>query len=68
LARPGNPLDHIAARHKALKLLITVGLRPVVNFINIKRVNFTYESLFSNYILALNELSYEKRARKTFMK
>ncbi len=41
---------------------------PIVNFINVKHANFTYESLFSTYILALNELSYEKRAHKTLMK
>ncbi len=40
----------------------------MVNFINVKRPNFTYESLFSSYILALNKLSYEKRARKMLMK
>jgi len=27
-----------------------------------------YERLFSSYVLALNELSYEKRARKMLMK
>jgi len=39
-----------------------------VNFINIKCTNFTYESLFSSYVLALNELSYKKYACKTLMK
>jgi len=41
---------------------------PIANFFKVKRANFTYESLFSSYILALNELSYEKRAHKTLMK
>ncbi len=39
-----------------------------VNFINDKCANFTYKSLFSSYILALNELSYEKHARKMLTK
>jgi len=43
-------------------------LSPRVNFINLKRTNFTYERLFSSYIWALNELSYKKRAQKTLMK
>ncbi len=43
-------------------------LESLVNVIDIKRTNFMHESLFSSYILALNELSYEKRARKTLMK
>ncbi len=41
---------------------------PAVNFIYVKLANFTYESLFSSYVLDLNELSYEKHARKTLMK
>jgi len=41
---------------------------PVVNFINVKCANFTYKSLFSSYVLALNELSYEKFVRKMLMK
>jgi len=40
----------------------------VVNFINVKRANFTYKSLFSSYVWALNKFSYEKCARKTLMK
>jgi len=40
----------------------------VVNFINVKRVNFTYGSLFSSYVLALNKLSYKKCVSKTLMK
>ena len=43
-------------------------LRPGVNFINVKRAHFSYERLFSSYVLALNELSYEKFARLTLMK
>jgi len=39
-----------------------------VNFINIKLAHFSYKLLFSSYILALNELSYEKFARLTLMK
>jgi hypothetical protein len=50
-----------------------------VNFINILRTRFfvrkrifgakiLYESLFSGYVLALNKLSYEKRAHKMLMK
>jgi len=42
--------------------------RTVVNFINVKRANFTYESLFSSYVLALNELSYERLVGKSLMK
>jgi len=42
-------------------------LTPMVNFINVKRANFR-ESLFSSYVLALNELLYEKRLRKILMK
>jgi len=41
---------------------------PSVNFINVNRARFSYEWLFSSYILALNELSYEKSARLTLMK
>ncbi len=41
---------------------------PGVNFINVKRAHFSYERQFSSYVLALNELSYEKRARLTLMK
>jgi len=41
---------------------------PVVNFINVKRTNFTYESIFSSYILALNKILYEEGARKMLMK
>jgi len=33
-------------------------------FINILCAIFLYERLFSSYVLALNELSYEKRAQK----
>jgi len=39
-----------------------------VNFINVKRAHFLYERLFSSYVLALNELSYEKFVRLTLMK
>jgi len=39
-----------------------------VNFINILHARFLYERLFSSYILALNELSYKKRASKMLMK
>jgi hypothetical protein len=39
-----------------------------VNFINILRTNFSYECLFSCYILALLKNSYEKCSRKTLMK
>ncbi len=35
--------------------------KPAVNFINGKRTNFTYESLFSSYVLALNKLSYKNK-------
>ena len=45
-----------------------VKLTPVVNFINVKGANFTYESLFSSYILALNKHLYKKHVRKTLMK
>jgi len=43
-----------------------LNFSPVVNFINVKRANFTYESLFSSYVLALKKLSYEKSSRKTW--
>jgi len=36
---------------------------PVVNFINVFRSNFSYKSLFSSYILALNKVLYEKCER-----
>jgi len=39
-----------------------------VDFINIKRAPFSYKRLFSSYVLALNELSYEKFPRLTLMK
>ncbi len=39
-------------------------LSPEVNFINVKRANFTYERLFSSFVLALNELLYKKCAQK----
>ncbi len=39
-----------------------------VNFINVKCENFTCESIFSSYVLALNKFSYKKRAGKTLMK
>jgi len=42
--------------------------QPGVNFINVKRANFTYECRFSSYILALSKNSYEKFARLTLMK
>ncbi len=48
--------------------ILRVSFGPSVNFINVKRTNFTYESLFSSYVLALNELSYKKRACKMLMK
>ncbi len=40
-------------------------LSPVVN---VKRTNFTYEPLYSSYILALNKLLYKKCVQKTLMK
>ncbi len=45
-----------------------VKLTHVVNFINLKRANYTYKSIFYSYVLALNKLSYKKRAHKMFMK
>ncbi len=51
-----------AVRRTLMKL--TLGL----NFINVKRANFTYESLFYGYVLALNEVLYKKHACKTLMK
>ncbi len=39
---------------------ILVILISIVNFINVKRKNFTYERLYSSYILALNKLLYKK--------
>ncbi len=41
---------------------------PSVNFINVKCAHFSNERLFSSYVLALNELMYEKFARSTLMK
>jgi len=41
---------------------------PVVNFINVKRANFSYKLCFSSYVLALAKKSYEKIVRKTLMK
>jgi hypothetical protein len=43
-------------------------LTPCVNFINVLHARFLYERLFSSYVLALNKLSYKKRAHKTMMK
>jgi len=53
----------VIAAHKTL-----VNLTPGVNFIKVKGENFMYKRLFSSYILALNELLYEKRAQKMLMK
>jgi len=39
-----------------------------VNFINVKRTNFSYERHFSSYVLALSKNSYKKFARFTLMK
>jgi len=39
-----------------------------VNFINILHAHFSYEYLFSAKSLALNKLSYKKRAHKMLMK
>ncbi len=44
-------------RHKMLIILTLV-----VNFINVKCTHLSYKSLFSTYVFALNELSYEKRS------
>ncbi len=51
-------------RNNAFLVSIPLG----VNIINVKRTNFAYKRLFSSYVLALNELSYEKHARKMLMK
>jgi len=53
------------------KLLLTKFLDYLlsgVNYVNVICAPFSYESLFSSYVLALNELSYKKCARKTLMK
>jgi hypothetical protein len=42
--------------------------RAAVNFINVKRARFSYERLFSSYVLALNKLSYEKFVHLMLMK
>ncbi len=39
-----------------------------VNFINVKRANFSYEHRFSSYVLALSKNLYKKFARLTLMK
>ncbi len=39
-----------------------------VNFINVLRACFSYERLFSSYVLALSKLSYKKCACKMLMK
>jgi len=49
-------------------VLSQIFLHPGVNFIDVKRAHFSYERLFSSYVLALNELSYKKFARLTLMK
>jgi hypothetical protein len=51
-----------AAHRTLMKLPLTV------NFIKVKRANFSYELCFSSYILALAKNSYEKFVRKTLMK
>ncbi len=42
--------------------------QPSVNLINVKRARFTYERLFSSYVLALNKVLYEKFTLLTLMK
>jgi len=59
--------DHTREPLKGCQFIINKK-QPFVNFINVKHANFTYESLFSSYVLALNELSYKKRAHKMLMK
>jgi len=39
-----------------------------VNFINVLRMNFSYERCFSSYVLALSKKSYEFFVRKTLIK
>ncbi len=39
-----------------------------VNFINVKRTNFSYKLWFSSYVLALSKNSYKKFARLMLMK
>jgi len=51
-----------------LKSCSTKFAMPGLNSINVKRAHFSYERLFSSYILALKEFSYEKLARLTLMK
>jgi len=51
-----------------LTYLLLLLYKPGVYFTNLKCANFTYERLFSSYVLALNELSYEKHEQKTLMK
>jgi len=53
-------------------LLLTYALRPIVNFINDKRTNFSYEchisAAFSCYMNVEKQCSYEKCVRKMLMK
>jgi hypothetical protein len=62
------PLRHLYQRAQTRDTRGAAFGPPGVNFINLKRVNFTHEHLFSSYFLALNELLYKKRAQKTLMK
>jgi len=39
-----------------------------VNFINVKHAHFSYERLFSSYVLALKEFLHKKFTRLTLMK
>jgi len=49
---------------KILILFVLTG----VNFINVKCAHFLYKRLFSSYVLALNELLYEKCVHLMLMK
>ncbi len=64
VTRKKLPKQHLYEKFVHIMLM---KLSPRVNFINVKHANFTYERLFSSYVLALNKLSYEKRAQKMLM-
>ncbi len=47
---------------------ILMKLTAGVNFINFLSARFSYETLFSSYVLAKKAVSYEKRTRKPLTK
>jgi len=59
-----NPLRAMTSSSAVQQL----SSQPGVDITNVLRAPFSYKSLFSSYVSALNELSYKKHERKTLMK